>query len=229
MTVDAAAATLTLDRMAGAGAYNAWLLERARPYLGRRVLDAGAGIGTFTELLARDGLDVVAAEPDPEYAEALRERFAARANVTVVAAEAGAVDDGDFDSVLCFNVLEHIRDDVGALRQFRQRLRDGGRLLLLVPAHPALFGAIDRSVGHERRYRKQGLRAALEAAGLAVERLRYVNPVGAVGWFVASRLVGTAAVPGGPLRLYDRLVPLFRALDRVELPFGLSLWAVARK
>lgn len=213
--------------MEGADAYNTWLFDRARPYLGRRVLDAGAGIGTFTALAA-DGREVVAVEPDPEQLPLLRERFDGRPDVDVVA---GTIDevDGVFDSILCLNVLEHIRDDRGALGRFRALLAPGGRLLLLVPAHPALWGGNDRVVQHERRYTKSALRGKLEEAGLAVVDLRHVNPVGAVGWFVSIRLFGREQVPEGPLKLYNRLVPALRLLDAVDVGFGLSLWAIARR
>jgi SAM-dependent methyltransferase len=213
--------------MEGADAYNTWLFDRARPYLGRRVLDAGAGIGTFTALAA-EGREVVAVEPDPEQLPLLRERFDGRPDVEVVA---GTIDDvdGAFDSILCLNVLEHIRDDRGALGRFHALLAPGGTLLLLVPAHPALWGGNDRVVQHERRYTKAVLRRRLEEVGLTVADLRYVNPVGAVGWFVSIRLFGREQVPEGPLKLYNSLVPALRLLDKVDVGFGLSVWAVARR
>jgi SAM-dependent methyltransferase len=220
----------SLDRMADAANYNEWLLRRAQPFLGSRVLDVGAGVGTLTELV-QPGRTVVAVEPDPEFVPLLRQRFAGRSNVRVVEADAAALDTipESFDSVICFNVLEHISDDESALRHFRERLVPGGHLLLLVPAHQALFGAIDASVGHERRYSRDVARSRLIGAGLEPVEIRYVNPLGALGWLVSSRLLSRTRVPVGPLRLYDRLVPLLRRLDGVRLPFGLSVWAVARR
>ncbi len=221
----------TLRRMAQARNYNSWLLERSLPYLGRRVLDVGAGIGTFTERVAERAELVVAVEPDPRFLPVLRRRFEACENVrivdTTIDALAGDVEEL-FDSILCFNVLEHVRDDEGALHAFRRQLAPGGRLLLLVPAHPFLLGSLDRTVAHERRYAKEPLRQALLAAGLEVETLRHVNPVGALGWLVSSRLLRRELIPEGPLRLFDRLVPALRALDSMHPPFGLSLWGVAR-
>jgi SAM-dependent methyltransferase len=215
--------------MAEAQNYNAWLLERGEPYLGRRVLDAGAGVGTFTHLVA-DGREVVALEPDPDHAMRLRERFAERPNITVVESGATSADLGEaFDSVVCFNVLEHIVDDEGALRSFSRALKPGGRLLLLVPAHPFLYGTIDRALDHARRYRRAELQAKLANAGFAIDALQYVNPVGALGWLLWGRILRSDRVPKRPLRAYDRLAPLLRALDRVSLPVGLSLWAVARR
>lgn len=221
----------SLDRMADAGNYNDWLFERSRPYLGGRILDFGSGIGTFAAEASPFG-DVVAVEPDPLFAAELRKRFDGSEKVTVVEADAGWLEGldvkGAFDTVLCFNVLEHIADHERVLRAFRACLKPEGHALLLVPAHPALYGAIDRNVGHERRYTRGGLRRALQRAELTPVELRYVNPLGAVGWLVASRILRHEQVPAGPLRAYDVLVPVLRSLDRLPWPFGLSVWAVAR-
>ena len=222
----------TLLRMAGARNYNEWLLRRARPFLGQRVLDVGAGIGTFTALLAAEGKSVVAAEPDPAFVPLLRSRFADRDNVAVIEHGALALSAESFepvDSVVCFNVLEHIPDDAAALRALRAHLVPGGHLLLLVPAHPVLFGSIDRTVGHERRYVKRGLARRLGEAGLRVRTLAHVNPVGALGWLFAARVARSQDVPTRSLAVYDRVVPVLRLLDRMPLPFGLSLWAVAQR
>ena len=215
----------SLDRMAEADRYNAWLLDRAWPYLGARVLEVGAGIGTFTGQLAA-GREVVALEPDPALVPHLRRNAP---SATVVEGEVEAAPPGPYDSIVCFNVLEHIAGDAVALAALHERLRPGGHLLLLVPSHPFLYGPIDRAFDHERRYTKRALRALLESAGLLVTDLRRVNPVGAVGWLVAGRVLRRSEIPGGPLRAFNRLVPVLRLLDRAELPLGLSLWAVAQR
>jgi 2-polyprenyl-3-methyl-5-hydroxy-6-metoxy-1,4-benzoquinol methylase len=218
----------TLVRMATAENYNAWLLERSKPFLGRRVLDVGAGIGTFTERLAVLCELVVAVEADPEFARILERRFADHSNVQVVQSEAETPLPGSpFDSIICFNVLEHIAADDEALASFRGQLAPGGALLLLVPAHPRLYGATDRMLGHERRYRRRELRTQLRKAGFSVAVLRHVNPIGAFGWLVSARLLRRRRIPRASLAVFDRTVPFVRHLDRLGLPFGLSLWAVA--
>jgi SAM-dependent methyltransferase len=135
---------------------------------------------------------------------------------------------GTYDSVLCLNVLEHVADDEEALRRFRDQLRSGGRLLLLVPAHRFLYGGYDRAAGHERRYDRAPLRALLARTGFNLEELRHVNPVGGLGWLGCVRARSGDQWPAKSFETFDRLVPVLRHLDRLRLPFGLSLWAVAR-
>jgi SAM-dependent methyltransferase len=210
--------------MGQAARYNAWLVERCFPYLRGRVLDFGAGSGTFVPPLAARCEELVAVEPAAEPFAELQRSAEQLPNVRALRALPG---DERFDAIACFNVLEHLDDDIETLRALRGGLAEGGRLLVLVPAHPALFGPLDRTVGHRRRYTKASLRAALEGARFRVLELRLVNPVGALGWLAAGRLGGRTAIPGSPLRFYDRLVPVLRTLDRVDLPVGLSVWAVA--
>lgn len=219
-----------LDKLADAPNYNEWLFSRARPHLGTKVLDAGAGTGTFTALAAAVA-EVVALEPDPEFAELLRRRFDTHANVRVVQADLVALPDvgEDFDSVLCFNVLEHVHDHERALTELRNRLRPGGRLLLLVPAHPALYGGTDRAIGHVRRYRRKPLEQLLRSTGYDPIELRHVNPAGGLWWFVSARIPRREQAPFAALGTIDRVVPLLRPLDRLRLPFGLSLWSVAAR
>jgi SAM-dependent methyltransferase len=213
-----------LDAMAETGAYNAWLVDRAGPWIHGRVLDAGAGIGTHTLRLLGLADEVVALEPEAELAGMLRTR-APRA--TVVEGDVWSVE-GPFDTIVCFNVLEHIRDDRAVIARFGELLAPGGAACVIVPAHPRLYGPLDEAFGHERRYSRRELHDKLVAAGLEPVVLRHVNPAGAVGWFVQSRVLHRTSLPRDGLSLYDRLVPAFRAIDRVPTPVGLSLWAVAK-
>lgn len=224
----------TLAHMDVAHNYNAWLGRRFREHLGRRVLEIGAGIGTITREIEQDRELVVALEVDRFYVDRLRNMFRDRPHVQpclsdVALADWEALRARDFDSVLLSNVLEHIPDDAAALRRFRQVLPEGGRLVLLVPALPELFGSMDEAVGHHRRYTREGLESLLSDNGFTVERLEWMNLTGIPGWFVNGRLFRRRAVPPLQLRLYDAVAPLLARLEaRVTLPVGMSLFAVAR-
>jgi SAM-dependent methyltransferase len=229
---DSADQAEALGRMESAENYNRWLADRARPYVYGHVLDLGAGTGTFTLPLAAGATDIVALEPDPLLASVLRSRAASLPSIEDVEKEASgflASSDARFDAIVCINVLEHIEADGDIVSACFEALTPGAHLLLLVPAHEALFGAIDEMTGHFRRYGASGLRTLLKQTGFEVLDLRHVNPVGALGWIVISRLLRRDQVPLTPLGTYDRIVPVLRQLDRLRLPFGLSLWAVARR
>ena len=134
-----------------------------------------------------------------------------------------------FDSVICLNVLEHIEDDLFALRQMRDALTSGGRLALLVPAHQFLYGAFDEAVGHFRRYSKTALRKSLLEAGFTLQSLKFFNFAATLPWFINGRLLRRAYLPNEQVNLANNLVPLLRLEKLIGPPFGISLIAIAQK
>lgn len=220
---------------AAAPRYNAWLGEKFRAYAGRRVLEVGAGLGTITEQLVPGRERVVALEADPFYVRRLNNRFRGMEHVRVVSSMLEGADIAQLqaekcDTVVLSNVLEHIKDDGDAVRKFAQLLPAGGRLLILVPALPWLFGAMDEAVGHYRRYTEPALRDVITGNGFALEHLEWMNVLSMPGWFLNGRLFKRTSVPPLQLRLYDRIAPMWAKLEeKVTLPFGQSLFAVARR
>lgn len=219
----------TLDNLDGADNYAAWIFEQVEPHLGEEVLEVGAGHGTFTGLLSARSARVAATEVSERCVTILRSRFGGDRRVTVVPGSAAeAADLLPFDSAVLINVLEHIEDDEGVLRQLSATLRPGGRVILWVPAFTLLYSDFDRKIGHYRRYRKAGLAAKLSAAGYQVADLRYVNVVGALAWLVVARLLGRAPTGGLPVKIYDSyFVPVLSRIERRwTMPFGQSVFAV---
>jgi glycosyltransferase involved in cell wall biosynthesis len=222
----------TLQRMAALHRYNSWLWEKAAPYVGARVLEVGAGTGTMTRQMASREL-VVATDVDEKYVRMLRNTFSNDAHVRVckfdlggdVPAELGS----GFDSIVCLNVLEHVEDDVRALRHLHDLLAPNGRLVLIVPALQSLYGEIDRAIGHYRRYERADLMEKLRAAGFSIEHHSAFNVIGALGWFVNGRLLKRRAVPGVQARINDCLVPLLRLEDHLRPPVGLSWLMVGQR
>ena len=205
--------TDNLEVMAEAVNYNAFLHAQvaARARTGDRILDFGAGIGTFARELARRGFEVACLEPDPQQARRL-----AAAGLPVVG-DLGEVPDASFDYVYTLNVLEHIDDDGAAMRQLAAKLRPGGRLFVYVPAFQALYSSMDRKVGHVRRYRREGLATLVAGAGLGDVHARYIDSLGFLA-ALAYRVFGNdrGDIDRRALRAYDRWVfPLSRVLDAV--------------
>jgi SAM-dependent methyltransferase len=202
---------------------------------GDRVLEVGAGIGTFSERLLDAGArELLLIEPEEACVAELHRRFDADPRVAVHAellpgAPSLQGQDGTFDLALSQNVLEHIEDDGGAIAAMARALRPGGRLMSLVPAHPRLYGPLDEGFGHHRRYTRARLRAIAEAAGLHVERVYSFNALGILGWWARNR-TGGGGVGGAPLRIYEALLAGWRPIEeRVDLPVGLSLIVQARR
>ena len=198
-------------------------------------VEVGSGIGTFSRLLLQAGADpLLLLEPDPACYEELVRLFGTDPHVEIARegipdSTALAARAGSFDYALCQNVLEHIEDDLAALQSVATALRPGGELALLVPAHPALFGRLDRRFGHHRRYTRERVRALLSGAGFELETLRSFNLLGVPAWWLAGR-TSALDITAGSLRVYEALVRIWRPLeDRLRPPIGLSLVARARK
>lgn len=224
-----------LDALAEAHNYYAWITERFAPFLGEAIVEAGAGIGTFTEHLlgARPAARITAVEPADNNFPHLERRFAAHPRVRTVH---GYLDDrahpaSTADSVAAVNVMEHVEDHAAFVAAARRALRPGGHLCLFVPALPALFGTLDEAFDHFRRYTKPTLRAVVEGAGMRVERLDYMNLPGTAAWWAAGKLLRRRTVAAPYTRFYDRwVIPAVRAVERRwSPPFGQSLLVVAQK
>lgn len=222
-----------LEGLASARNYYRWLLRRFSPFVGARVVEIGAGTGTFSELLLSlpQVERLVAIEPSENNFPLLSKRLAGEARASVVK---GYLEDSappaSADSLVAVNVLEHIERDDEFLRRTWEVARPGGTLLLFVPAVPAIFGSLDRAFEHFRRYTKKTLRKRIEPAGWRIERLGYMNLPGIIPWFVAGKVLRRTSI-GREARLYDRLVvPIAAAIeDRVSVPIGQSLIAIGRK
>ena len=221
-----------LGRLARAPRFNAWMADVVRPFCGRRVLEIGSGTGNLTRrLIPRD--QYVASDVNPLYLATLRGLTADRPylDVTLTDVTLGASFPrvaGGFDTVVCLNVVEHVDDDVGALRNIREVLAPGGRAVVLVPHGPEVFGTLDEVLGHRRRYTRESLRALAGAAGFEVEALLGFNRVGRPAWWLNGRLLRRRDFGLAQIAALNLLTPLFRRVDHL-LPFApLSLVAVLR-
>jgi len=222
-------------QMTRAANYFAWQSRLVVRQLGQRVIEVGCGIGNFTGLLLDREL-VVALDREEACVEALRRRYPNRPNLQALVCDAGTADFRGLarfrpDSMVCVNVLEHIEDDARALSEMASVLMPGGVLVLLVPAFPALYGPIDRNLGHYRRYRRAGLVALAERAGLEIRELHYVNSVGLLGWWVNAHVLRRQAQSDAQIAVFDRfVVPVISRLESaMHPPFGQSLLAVLRR
>jgi hypothetical protein len=230
--VDSAVQHRVLEALEGAKNYNAWLADLTRPYLGDDPLEIGSGLGGNASLWLDAGLQrLTVSELDTDVLRRLHDRFDNDARVTVQRIDLSEASEGSHSAVVGLNVLEHIADDVGALRGAAKLLGDDGRVVMFVPAFAFAMGKFDRAIGHYRRYTRKSLTDAFVRAGLRPESVRYVNSVGLPAWFVAVRLLGQEPREGLMLRAWDGgVIPVVRQIERrVSPPFGQSVLGVAKR
>jgi 2-polyprenyl-3-methyl-5-hydroxy-6-metoxy-1,4-benzoquinol methylase len=225
-----------LEIMQDARRYAAHVFDLFRDYVGSRVLEVGCGIGTMSRRLLDRADIVVAIEPNVACSSRVREAVGSHPRFDLRECHLEECDPVElashrFDTVFCVNVLEHIEDDVAALKTFRETVVPGGRVLIFVPAVQAAYGPLDAALGHHRRYSKRSLARAFAAAGLELEVLRYTNPIGLLGWMYGAHVSKSTLHSSRQIRLFETLVaPWALPLERlVSPPIGLSLVAVGRR
>jgi glycosyltransferase involved in cell wall biosynthesis/phospholipid N-methyltransferase len=223
-----------LDSLAETPRFNQWMADTIQPYLAERVLEIGAGIGNLTQHLARRRKLYIATDIDDEHLSRLRTRFWHRATLQVMRCDLESREDFEplresVDSVVCLNVIEHVRDDAAGFRHIYQSLRAGGRAVVLVPEGPSIYGSLDEVLGHHRRYTEAMLRERMQEAGFEVERILQFNRVTRPGWFLNGRVMRRRTFGRLQLAVFDRLVWLWRRIDRF-LPWKpVSIIAIGRK
>ncbi len=220
-----------LESLGSAQKYIAWLASLARPFLGDDPIEIGAGAGDYAAAWLAEGLArITLTEADPHLLGELRSRFERDDRVAVRELDVTTSPQAEHSAVVAFNVLEHIEDDVGALRSARNLVRPGGAIVMLVPAFDFATSRFDHDIGHHRRYTKKTLGAAYRNAGIDVERLAYLNAPGLLGWIVAMKWFRRAPGEGVLLRAWDNVVvPVARRVEALKAPpFGQSLLAVGR-
>ena len=219
--------------------YARWQFEQFAPFVGKVVADVGCGLGAFAEHFLAHGVErYIGVEPDPD----LRRRFEARhRDPRAVLARVGDATDpalaaelraAGCDTAFSSNVLEHIERDDLALRNMIESVRPGGHIALLVPAHPFLYGSLDRFDNHYRRYTKASMRELIAKAGGGAElvSLYYFNAAAALGWLIKGRVLRETRHEDENYAAMNLVLPVVRRLEAlVRPPFGLSLIAVLRR
>jgi hypothetical protein len=220
-----------LEGLAMAKNHRKWFVAFATPYLGNDPIEVSAGLGDYAAEWLTHVPRMTLTEADPRRLLVLKERFATNPGVTVRELLLPSEEAGEHTAAVSYNVLEHIEDDIGALRTMRSLVRPGGYVIIVVPAFPFAMSPVDIATGHVRRYTRKTMRAAMDAAGLQIEKLHYANSLGLIGYYVSTSLLRQTPGPGPMVKFYDTAVaPMTRLIERVvRPPFGQSVVTVARR
>ena len=226
-----------LEAMSFAVNYHKWILEEFRPFLGKRLVEVGAGTGSFSEMLIGENPEDLALIEPSEMFEFLEQNISqiettARVNYyNSIFSETAENLSEKPDTIIYVNVLEHIEDDRGELQKVYETLETGGHCLIFVPALMSLYGAFDEKVGHFRRYAKKELEEKAKAAGFTVVKSKYFDFVGIFPWYIKYKLLKSDSLESGAVTAYDKFaVPVTKQFERfLKFPVGKNILTVLQK
>lgn len=223
--------------MSQANNYNSWLFGLSKPYLGKSVLEIGAGVGNFSiEILNHPNVqELTMVDID---SECINEHKSNINNITDFKVDYIQGDfaytnlySNKFNTIIAFNVLEHIEQEDKAFQNIYRGLCSGGFAIILVPAFQFLKGSIDKRLGHYRRYNKH-IKKRLQNAGLKVITMRYYNAIGFFGWFINFRILKRTQQSIKQVIIFDKYIfPIQKFIEKYTAwqPFGQSLYIVVKK
>jgi len=216
--------------------FNNWIYSKFKSYLKGDILETGSGCGTFSEKIIKDfGGKICLTEIDKNFISLLKRKFKEK-RVSVKKLDLGEEKDfkkikSKFDTIYSSNVLEHIKDDVKALKLLRGMLKPNGRLILLVPCHKFLYSKIDVALGHYRRYSKKELNKKVKEAGFKIEKAFWFNLFAIPGRFLNGNVLKKEKIHEGSFKLFNQLVPFLRFFEEKVFRniIGISRVMVLRK
>ncbi len=227
-----------LEAMSFAVNYHKWIVDEFRPFLGKRLVEVGAGTGSFSELLLNEKPESLSIIEPSDMFEFLEQNVSQIETTTEISLHRAIFADvrekcaeKSPDSIIYVNVLEHIEDDRKELEMIHETLVPGGRCFIFVPALMSLYGEFDRKIGHFRRYSKKEIEEKCAAAGFRVLTSKYFDFAGIIPWWIKYKLLRSDALESGAVELYDKIaIPFVRTFERLlPVPSGKNLLLVAEK
>jgi len=201
----------TLENLEGVENYTLQVFKKIKEYMGKVVLEVGSGIGNNVNFIP-ENKKIILSDISPHYCKILKKRFpdleVMQFNIEL---KAPRKLKNKVDTIICFNVLEHIKDDKKAIDNMYRLLKPKGRLILWVPAHLYLYNSFDKNLSHYRRYSKKMLENLLSTKFSC----RYIkfNSLGTLGWFFYGHILKRKILPKGPLKIYNAISHMNVILD----------------
>lgn len=228
----------TLEAIAAADKFNNWMFKTIEPFCKGNILEIGSGIGNISEFFITNNYSITLSDIRDNYCASLKEKFEGRSGCKAIININLTDDDfdkkhgpilGQFDTVFALNVVEHIEDDLLALRNCHKLLKSGGQVVILVPAFNTIYNRFDKELEHFRRYTKSSLSKVIER-DFELIHSQYFNAMGIPGWVVSGGILKNKTLPKNQVKLYNALVPAFKLVDKALFnSIGLSVIQVGRK
>ncbi len=227
----------TLKAISSANKFNAWMYQRIAADCSGKILEIGSGIGNISEYFIKNGAEIYLSDLRDNYLEFLESNYKSKAagilKMDIVDPnfeEVYAEHLGTFDTVFALNVVEHIKDDTLAMANIKKLLKKDGKAVILVPAYNTLYNSFDEALEHYRRYTKKTLNKVFDNNQFQIQKSSYFNAAGIAGWILSGAILKKTTIPAGQMKLYNKLVPIFKVVDKVIFnSFGLSVITVGKK
>lgn len=210
-----------------------WLGRTLRPFIGNRVLEVDAGIGTLTnQFIPRDLY--LASDLNPIYLRYLESYSYGKPYLHVLHVDVENPEhlsgmEQKFDTALMVNVLERLGDDIVALRNMHFALEPGGRVVVVAAQYPKLCGTLDKILRRRRRYTREAFEKLLTDAGFRIETVFDFNRVSVPGWWLNGKLLRRKKFSRLQLKMLDLAMPILSRVDRIWPWGGLSLVGIGVK
>jgi SAM-dependent methyltransferase len=223
----------TLEVIAKAGRFNKWMYDQFKHQLRGEVLEIGSGIGNISKLVIEEGHSVTLSDYNEEYCEELKKKFIGNQNVREIISIDLLHPDFEikyfaykekFDSVFLLNVIEHIKDDMLAIKNCNYLLKPDGHLVLLAPAFSWLYSSFDKQLGHFRRYSLKSLSSLLRQNNFSIVSGSYFNFAGIGGWLLFGKILKQKMLSKGEMSAFNKIVPVAKVIDKIFVKkIGLSI------
>ena len=206
-----------LMRLSRANRFNSWMADIIRPYIGERVLEIGAGIGNLTKkLIPKERYYLT--DINSLYLGMAKNLKIDKPYLSVEYLDINDVsefrnDQKRFDTIICLNVIEHIDDDLQAMKNIADLIEDDGNAIILVPRGQKLFGTLDEVLEHKRRYSKFEIQSLSEKAGLKITHVIPFNRMSTLPWYINGKLLKKRTFGLFQIYMMDLLTPILRKMD----------------
>ncbi len=218
------------ERFDNANFHIKYCLSIIKKYIKGDVLEVGAGCGSFTRnYLSKEINNIVLTEKDDKNISNLKDIFRSKPKINIIKSSINNID-GKFDSILYFHVLEHIQDDIKELEEAEKKLKPGGHLVIMVPAHPKIYSNLDKAVGHFRRYEKDFFKKNF--FNLNLVNFKFLDSIGYLLYYLNKIFFKKETFPSSfKILLWDKFfTPLTIVVDFfTNYNFGKCIIAVYKK
>ena len=201
-----------------------------KKFFGKKVLEVGAGIGSFTKIYTKNIPDITVSEIDNSNYQTLKKTFSSQKNIKVENKLISQFSE-TFDTILYLSVLEHIQDDKKEILNALERLKNGGHLIICVPAHNYMYSNFDKEIGHFRRY-EMNFFDNLDLKKANIKKSFFIDALGQLIYFL-NKLVFNKEVYPSKLKIFiwDKIfIPITLVFDFFSFyKFGKNIICIIQK